>query len=128
MRKNVLDIPRPSIKSNVPVFGMLITIGQGSVYVYSGMYGDFADLGAGNAILLILQLFFAGILVIVWDELLQKGTNSLFVALSLMLNQATVSDLEFPFSLPPTFAKPSFGSPSPPPQSQQPVEPNSKEL
>lgn len=67
------------------LFGMLITIGQGSVYVYSGMYGDFADLGFGNAILLILQLFFAGILVIVWDELLQKGYGlgsgiSLFIA------------------------------------------------
>lgn len=55
------------------VFGMLITVGQGMVYVYSGMYGDFSDLGYGNAFLLVAQLFFAGILVIVWDELLQKG-------------------------------------------------------
>jgi len=31
------------------LFGMLITIGQGIVYVYSGMYGDFYDLGYGNA-------------------------------------------------------------------------------
>eukprot|EP01123_Difflugia_compressa_P010817 TRINITY_DN406_c0_g1_i1.p1 TRINITY_DN406_c0_g1~~TRINITY_DN406_c0_g1_i1.p1 ORF type:complete len:476 (-),score=59.20 TRINITY_DN406_c0_g1_i1:203-1630(-) len=67
------------------LFGMLITIGQGTAYVLSGMYGDLSDLGAGNAFLLVVQLFFAGILVIVWDELLQKGYGlgsgiSLFIA------------------------------------------------
>jgi protein transport protein SEC61 subunit alpha len=44
---------------------MIITIGQGSAYVFSGMYGDVKDLGAGNALLIIIQLFFAGIIVIV---------------------------------------------------------------
>jgi len=67
------------------MFGMVITIGQGIVYVYSGMYGNFYDLGYGNAFLLIAQLVFAGILVLVWDELLQKGYGlgsgiSLFIA------------------------------------------------
>jgi len=67
------------------LFGMLITIGQGTAYVLSGMYGELADLGPGNAFLLVVQLFFAGILVIVWDELLQKGYGlgsgiSLFIA------------------------------------------------
>jgi len=67
------------------LFGLIITLGQASVYVFSGMYGDWADLGAGNAFLLIVQLLFAGILVIVWDELLQKGYGlgsgiSLFIA------------------------------------------------
>eukprot|EP01126_Amoeba_proteus_P055728 TRINITY_DN693_c0_g1_i2.p1 TRINITY_DN693_c0_g1~~TRINITY_DN693_c0_g1_i2.p1 ORF type:complete len:399 (-),score=56.05 TRINITY_DN693_c0_g1_i2:235-1431(-) len=67
------------------LFGLIITIGQGSVYVFTGLYGDIADLGAGNAFLLIVQLLFAGILVIVWDELLQKGYGlgsgiSLFIA------------------------------------------------
>jgi len=67
------------------LFGMIITICQGSAYVLSGMYGDLSDLGAGNAFLLVVQLFFAGILVIVWDELLQKGYGlgsgiSLFIA------------------------------------------------
>jgi len=67
------------------LFGMLITIGQGTVYVLSGMYGDYNELGIGNAFMLIVQLFFAGILVIVWDELLQKGYGlgsgiSLFIA------------------------------------------------
>ena len=42
------------------LFGLLITIGEAVAYVLSGMYGEVKDLGAGNAILIILQLFFAG--------------------------------------------------------------------
>jgi len=67
------------------LFGMLITIGEAVAYVIAGMYGDIKDLGAGNAILIILQLFFAGVIVIILDELLQKGYGlgsgiSLFIA------------------------------------------------
>jgi protein transport protein SEC61 subunit alpha len=54
---------------------MLITIGDAIAYVVSGMYGDLNTLGAGNAILIILQLFAAGMVVIILDELLQKGLN-----------------------------------------------------
>merc|ERR1711959_127342 len=48
-------------------------------------YGELRELGAGNAILIIMQLFFAGVIVIVLDELLQKGYGlgsgiSLFIA------------------------------------------------
>merc|ERR1712216_818042 len=54
----------------------------------SGMYGDLADLGSGNAVLIVLQLFFAGLIVVVLDELLQKGYGlgsaiSLFIATSI---------------------------------------------
>merc|ERR1719201_1096267 len=67
------------------LFGMIITIGEALAYVLSGMYGDVRELGAGNAILIILQLFAAGIIVIILDELLQKGYGlgsgiSLFIA------------------------------------------------
>merc|ERR1712205_245620 len=67
------------------LFGMLITIGEALAYVLSGMYGDIKDLGATNAILIIIQLFVAGVIVIVLDELLQKGYGlgsgiSLFIA------------------------------------------------
>ncbi|KAJ7297172.1 hypothetical protein O6H91_Y075700 [Diphasiastrum complanatum] len=55
------------------LLGVMITIGEAVAYVLSGMYGDVRDLGAGNAILIIVQLFFAGIIVICLDELLQKG-------------------------------------------------------
>jgi protein transport protein SEC61 subunit alpha len=67
------------------LFGMIITIGEAVAYVLSGMYGSVDELGAGNAILIILQLFCAGVLVICLDELLQKGYGlgsgiSLFIA------------------------------------------------
>merc|ERR1719437_247393 len=49
------------------------------------------DLGAGNAILIIMQLFVAGVIVIVLDELLQKGYGlgsgiSLFIATNICEN------------------------------------------
>jgi len=67
------------------LMGMVITIGEAVAYVMSGMYGELKDLGAGNAILIIMQLFFAGVIVIILDELLQKGYGlgsgiSLFIA------------------------------------------------
>merc|ERR1719498_759104 len=73
------------------LFGMLITLGEAVAYVVSGMYGDVKDLGAGNAILIIMQLFMAGIIVIVLDELLQKGYGlgsgiSLFIATNICEN------------------------------------------
>merc|ERR1711937_655812 len=73
------------------LFGMLITLGEAVAYVVSGMYGDVKDLGAGNAILIILQLSAAGVVVIVLDELLQKGYGlgsgiSLFIATNICEN------------------------------------------
>jgi protein transport protein SEC61 subunit alpha len=73
------------------LLGMVITIGQSTAYVMSGMYGDLAVLGAGNALLIILQLFFSGIIVIILDELLQKGYGlgsgiSLFIATNICEN------------------------------------------
>merc|ERR1711970_1066433 len=67
------------------LFGMIITLGEALAYVLSGMYGDIKELGATNAILIIIQLFVAGMIVIVLDELLQKGYGlgsgiSLFIA------------------------------------------------
>jgi len=67
------------------LFGIIITIFEAVAYVFSGAYGDVAEIGAGNAILIILQLVFAGVIVIVLDELLQKGYGlgsgiSLFIA------------------------------------------------
>jgi protein transport protein SEC61 subunit alpha len=67
------------------LFGILITVGEAIAYVVSGMYGDLNTLGAGNAILIIVQLFSAGMVVIILDELLQKGYGlgsgiSLFIA------------------------------------------------
>jgi len=73
------------------LLGMIITIGQGSAYVLSGLYGPPAELGFANSFLIILQLFFAGIIVLLLDELLQKGYGlgsgiSLFIATNICEN------------------------------------------
>jgi len=73
------------------LFGIVITVGEAVAYVLSGMYGDVKDLGAGNAVLIITQLFFAGVIVIILDELLQKGYGlgsgiSLFIATNICEN------------------------------------------
>jgi protein transport protein SEC61 subunit alpha len=52
---------------------MVITVGQAIVYVLTGLYGDPADIGAGVCLLIIIQLFVAGLIVLLLDELLQKG-------------------------------------------------------
>jgi protein transport protein SEC61 subunit alpha len=46
------------------VFGMVITLGQGIVYVMTGMYGEPSDIGAGVCLLIVIQLFVAGLIVL----------------------------------------------------------------
>ena len=43
------------------------------VAVLTGLYGQPADLGAGVCVLLVVQLCLSGLIVILLDELLQKG-------------------------------------------------------
>jgi protein transport protein SEC61 subunit alpha len=55
------------------------------------MYGDIGTIGAGNALLIIAQLFIAGLIVLTLDELLQKGYGlgsgiSLFIATNICEN------------------------------------------
>jgi protein transport protein SEC61 subunit alpha len=55
------------------------------------MYGDVAQIGITNSFLLIFQLVFAGILVMLLDELLSKGYGlgsgiSLFIATNISEN------------------------------------------
>lgn len=78
------------------LLGILIAVGEAVAYVLSGMYGSVGQLGVGNAILIILQLIFAGIIVICLDELLQKGYGlgsgiSLFIATNMWLVVAILS-------------------------------------
>lgn len=67
------------------LFGLIITIGQAVVYVLTGLYGKPSELGVGICVLLVVQLFVAGLVVMLLDELLQKGYGlgsgiSLFIA------------------------------------------------
>uniref|UniRef100_A0A8C9BV94 Translocon Sec61/SecY plug domain-containing protein n=1 Tax=Phocoena sinus TaxID=42100 RepID=A0A8C9BV94_PHOSS len=81
------DIPKDrALFSGAPkLSGMIITIGQAIVYVMTDLYGDPAEMGAGICLLVIIQLFVAGLIVLLLDELLQKGYDlgsgiSLFIA------------------------------------------------
>ena len=67
------------------VFALIIAFGQATVYVLTGLYGQPSDIGAGVCLLLIIQLIVAALIVILLDELLQKGYGlgsgiSLFIA------------------------------------------------
>jgi protein transport protein SEC61 subunit alpha len=95
--KNVDNSPSPfSTHTHISngaqkLLGVLITVGEAVAYVVSGMYGDVRDLGAANAVLIVLQLVAAGIIVICLDELLQKGYGlgsgiSLFIATNICEN------------------------------------------
>lgn len=58
---------------------------------FSGMYGDLRELGAGSALLIVIQLMIAGVIVLCLDELLQKGYGlgsgiSLFIATNICEN------------------------------------------
>merc|ERR1719410_1697609 len=67
------------------LLGLVITLVYAIAYVMSGMYGDVSNLGTGNCMIIILQLFIAGWLVLMLDEMLNKGYGmgsgiSLFIA------------------------------------------------
>jgi protein transport protein SEC61 subunit alpha len=85
-KKNKED--RDLFESATKLFGFIITIGEAVAYVLSGMYGDIANLGALNAYLIIVQLIIAGVIVLLLDEILQKGYGigsgiSLFIAVNI---------------------------------------------
>jgi protein transport protein SEC61 subunit alpha len=60
------DPPHP------PVFALIISFGQATVYLLTGLYGQSKDLGA-SVCLLNIQLIVASLLVVLLNKLLQKG-------------------------------------------------------
>ena len=88
---NIIDVDQ-SIKEDrmlfagaQKLFALLMTLGQAVVQVMSGFYGDPSELGAGICLILVLQLFLAGVVIILLDELLENGYGlgsgiSLFIA------------------------------------------------
>jgi len=67
------------------LFGLVITVGEALDYLLSGMYGPVSDLGLIKSVLIVAQLSVAGVVVLLLDELLQKGYGlgsgiSLFIA------------------------------------------------
>jgi len=55
------------------VFSIVLTGVQAGAYILSGMYGQVTDLGIGVVFAIFFQLVAAGIIVMLMDELVQKG-------------------------------------------------------
>lgn len=76
---------RELLQAAQKLLAVILSFGQATVYVLTGMYGVPSSLGTGVCLLLVVQLVFAALIVILLDELLQKGYGlgsgtSLFVA------------------------------------------------
>lgn len=70
------------------LLAMLLAFGEAFAYTWSGAYGNISEIGAGNAMLIILQLTASGFIVILLDDLLEKGYGlgsgvSLFIAINI---------------------------------------------
>ncbi|XP_058783914.1 uncharacterized protein LOC131658662 [Vicia villosa] len=68
------------------LLAILIALGQAVGYVLLGMHGSVGQFGVGNAVLIIMQLFFVGIIAKCLDQLLQKRYLSLFMATAICGN------------------------------------------
>ncbi|KAI8874331.1 hypothetical protein GQ42DRAFT_159902 [Ramicandelaber brevisporus] len=55
------------------LLALLLTFVQAVLTVFSGAYGSPSELGAATCILLVAQLLFSGVIVVLLDEMLQKG-------------------------------------------------------
>ncbi|KNC51822.1 protein transporter Sec61 subunit alpha [Thecamonas trahens ATCC 50062] len=64
---------RELLKGAQKLVGIVITFLHAIANVSSGMYGNLSDIGMGNALLIVVQLIVSGLIVIVLDEMLQKG-------------------------------------------------------
>ncbi|CAG5107207.1 Oidioi.mRNA.OKI2018_I69.chr1.g3205.t1.cds [Oikopleura dioica] len=67
------------------LFGMIMTLGKAVVNVLTTMYGDSAQKRTGICCLIVIQLFVAGMIVLLLDKLLARGYGlgsgiSLFIA------------------------------------------------
>ncbi|TFF93850.1 MAG: preprotein translocase subunit SecY, partial [Promethearchaeota archaeon] len=67
------------------VLAMILTVFNATAYLLGGAFGPIGELGLLNIVFIFMQLFFAGIIIILLDELLQKGWGlgsgvSLFIA------------------------------------------------
>ena len=61
---------RQLFQSTQKLFGLLITFGEALAYLLSGMYGPVAELGFFRSVIIVAQLFLAGFMVLMLDELL----------------------------------------------------------
>ena len=103
------------------VFSILLTAIQAGAYLISGMYGTIESLGVVIIVVIFLQLVSAGIVVMLLDELVQKGWGlgsgiSLFimagVAQNILWSTFSPSTGLFVGAIEQIFAKPAAGQPA----------------
>jgi len=77
--KKVIDVnmgnklDRELFQAAQKLFGFLFTLMFAVCGLFSGMYGPIENLGLVSSILIVVQLLFAGGIILLLDELLQKG-------------------------------------------------------
>ncbi|MFO8020367.1 MAG: preprotein translocase subunit SecY [Promethearchaeia archaeon] len=76
---------RSMFSGSQKVLAIFLTIFNSLAYILGGAFGNVTQLGLQNVVLIFLQLLFAGIIIILLDETLQKGWGlgsgvSLFIA------------------------------------------------
>lgn len=82
---------RRLLKASEKLLAVIVAFTSALAYVWSGMYGEISDIGVITALAIILQLFFAGVIVLLLDELMEKGYGmgngtSLFIATNICEN------------------------------------------
>ncbi|MCW4001086.1 MAG: preprotein translocase subunit SecY [Candidatus Bathyarchaeota archaeon] len=83
------------------VFSIILTAVQGGAYILSGMYGTLDELGFGVIIVIFVQLLAAGIIVMLMDELVQKGWG-LGSGISLFIMAGVAQSILWSMFAPPT--------------------------
>ena len=83
------------------VFSILLTAIQASAYILSGMYGSLAELGVPVILAIFAQLISAGIIVMLMDELVQKGWG-LGSGISLFIMAGVAQSIVWSMFSPPT--------------------------
>jgi len=73
------------------ILAVLMTIFEALAYILGGAYGARDDLGIQNIMLILVQLLIAGFIILLMDEVIQKGYGmgsgiSLFIAASVSFN------------------------------------------
>ncbi|PPQ90610.1 hypothetical protein CVT25_007428 [Psilocybe cyanescens] len=57
------------------LFTLIIVLGQATIYMLTGLYGELSDLRAGACLLFNIQLIIAVLIMTIVDELLQKDAG-----------------------------------------------------
>ncbi len=83
------------------VFSIVLTAVQGGAYILSGMYGTLDQLGVGTIFVIFAQLLAAGIIVMLMDELVQKGWG-LGSGISLFIMAGVAQTIIWSMFAPPT--------------------------